>query len=194
MDPSSFQVLFNTLHPPEDHTFVPGAIGGKIPGFVYGQAGSSNADLVEPIPYDFDPAQFISALSSQLPQVEDESPFDERIGTVSGVSGPTPGIGEQVTRKGKGKANGEGEGSKIVKVTWWRPHGAVSVCGSAEGAMLTNRRLLRQVSSIPPDTCGVTNEPGLKKITLKVRVAESPSLWRPPTPHTTFDPNNSPNK
>jgi hypothetical protein len=127
MDPSSFQVLFNTLHPPEDHTFVPGTIGGKIPGFVYGQAGSSNADLVEPIPYDFDPAQFISALSSQLPQVEDESPLDQRIGTLPGGSGYTPDLGEQVTRKGKGKANGEGEGSKIVKVTWWRPHGAVSV-------------------------------------------------------------------
>jgi hypothetical protein len=149
MDPSSFQVLFNTLHPPEDHTFVPGAMGGRIPGFVYGQAGSS--DLGESTPYNFDPAQFISALSSQLPQVEDESPFDERIGTVSGVSGPTPGIGEPATSKGKGKANGEGEGSKIVKVTWWRPHGAVSVSDSAEEAMLTNRRLLHQVSSIPPE-------------------------------------------
>jgi len=124
MDPSSFQVLFNTLHPPEDHTFVPGAMGGKIPGFVYGQAGPSNS-LGEGTPYDFDPAQFISALSSQLPQIEDESPFDERVGTVSGGSGPTPNMGEQVSRKGKERAN-DGEGSKLVKVTWWRPHGAVS--------------------------------------------------------------------
>jgi hypothetical protein len=115
----------DTLHPPEDHTLVPGAMGGRIPGFVDGQAGSSA--LGETTPYNFDPAQFISALSSQLPQVEDESPFDERIGTASGVSGHTPDQGEKVTRKGKGKANGEGEGSKIVKVTWWRPHGAVSV-------------------------------------------------------------------
>jgi hypothetical protein len=126
MDPSSFQVLFNTLHPPEDHTFVPGAMGGKIPGFVYGQAGPSNTSLGETqAPYDFDPTQFISALSSQLPQIEDESPFDERVGTVSGGSGPTPDMGEQASRKGKERAN-DGEGSKIVKVTWWRPHGAVS--------------------------------------------------------------------
>jgi hypothetical protein len=126
MDPSSFQVLFNTLHPPEDHTFVPGAMGGKIPGFVYGQAGPSNASLGEGTPYDFDPTQFISALSSQLPQIEDESPFDERVGTVSGDSGPTPNMGEQASRKGKERAN-DGESSKLVKVTWWRPHGAVSV-------------------------------------------------------------------
>jgi len=127
MDPSSFQVLFNTLHPPEDHTFVPGAMGGKIPGFVYGQAGPSNTSLGETTPYDFDPTQFISALSSQLPQIEDESPFDERIGPVSGGSGPTPDIEEQASRKGKERTNG-GEGSKLVKVTWWRPHGAVSSC------------------------------------------------------------------
>ena len=126
MDASSFQVLFNTLHPPEDHTFVPGAMGGKIPGFVYGQAGPSNASLGETTPYDFDPTQFISALSSQLPQIEDEAPFDERTGAVSGGSGTTPDLGEQAS--GKGKERGDaGEGSKLVKVTWWRPHGAVSI-------------------------------------------------------------------
>jgi hypothetical protein len=132
MDPSSFQVLFNTLHPPEDHTFVPGAMGGKIPGFVYGQAPPSN--LGETIPYDFDPTQFISALSSQLPQIEDESPFDERVGTGSGGSGPTPDMGEQASRKGKERAN-DGEGSKLVKVTWWRPHGAVSASSGYAGRL-----------------------------------------------------------
>jgi hypothetical protein len=123
LDPSSFSVLFNTLHPPEDHTFVPGAMGGKIPGFVYGQAGPSNQDM----PYDFDPAQFISALSSQLPQVEDESPYDQGMGTASGGSGLTPEVGQQTSRKGKERAKEDGEGSKLVKVTWWRPHGAVSL-------------------------------------------------------------------
>jgi hypothetical protein len=147
MDPSSFQVLFNTLHPPEDHTFVPGAMGGKIPGFVYGQAGPSTTSVGEGTPYDLDPTQFISVLSSQLPQIEDESPFDERVGTVSG-SGPTPEMGEQASRKGKERAH-DGEGSKLVKVTWWRPHGAVSFSsGYAGRALLTNRRPLHQVSPV----------------------------------------------
>jgi hypothetical protein len=129
MDPSSFSVLFNTLHPPEDHSFIPGAMGGKIPGFVYGQAGlSASTSANNEIPYDFDATQFISAMSSQLPQIEDESPFDARAGTVSGGSGPTPEIGEQgISKKGKERANDEGQGSKLVKITWWRPHGAVSL-------------------------------------------------------------------
>jgi len=126
LDPSSFQVLFNALHPPEDHTFVPGAMGGKIPGFVYGQAGPSNTSLEETTPYDFDPTQFISALSSQLPQIEDEPPFDEQNGTVSGGPAGTPDLGEQASKKGKERGD-DGEGSKLVKVTWWRPHGAVSI-------------------------------------------------------------------
>lgn len=123
-------------------------MGGKIPGFVYGQAGPSNPTLGETTPYDFDPTQFISALSSQLPRIEDESPYDERIGTVSGGSGPTPDIGD-VSRKGKGRAEEDWEGSKRVKVTWWRPHGAVRLShNELNGAILmSHRRLLHQVSS-----------------------------------------------
>lgn len=135
LEPSSFSVLFNMIHPPEDHTFVPGAMGGKIPGFVYGQAQAgpstnmnvnTNTNTNNEIPYDFDPTQFISALSSQLPQIENESPYDQGMSTVSGNSGPTPNLGEYST-KGKERAKDGGEGSKLVKVTWWRPHGAVSI-------------------------------------------------------------------
>jgi hypothetical protein len=144
LDPSSFQVLFNTLHPPEDHSFIPGAMGGKIPGFVYGQSqpGPSTPSVqttntnIDPLggmgmTPNFDPAQFIWAVSNQLPQIEDSSPYDERTGTFSGGSGVSPHLGEVASRNGKGKGKGkemDGEGSKLVKITWWRPHGAVSHC------------------------------------------------------------------
>lgn len=71
-----------------------------------------------------DPAQFIWAVSSQLPQVEESSPYEEKGSTNS--TGPSPNMGDMgTTRKGKGKDTAA-DGSKLVKITWWRPHGAVS--------------------------------------------------------------------
>jgi hypothetical protein len=91
-------------------------MGGKIPGSVYGQPSSSSGQELES---SFDPAQFIWAVSSQLPQVEDVSPRDGRIA----LDGPSPNIGE--VGLSEGRQDGA-EGSKLVKITWWRPHGAVS--------------------------------------------------------------------
>jgi len=167
MDPSSFQVLFNTLHPPEDHSFIPGAMGGKIPGFVYGQSqpGPSSSSVQDtsidalggiiPAP-NFDPAQFIWAVSNQLPQIEDSSPYDERTGTFSGGSGPSPHLGDLTSRHGNGKGKEkeiDGEGSKLVKITWWRPHGAVRLFFNMDQDFCTDapRRPLHLVSSSTAD-------------------------------------------
>lgn len=163
MDPSSFQVLFNTLHPPEDHSFIPGAMGGKIPGFVYGQSqpGPSSSSVQNTLggitsAPNFGPAQFIWAVSNQLPQIEDSSPYDERTGTFSGGSGPSPHLGELTSRHGNGKGKEkeiDGEGSKLVKITWWRPHGAVRVSFNTDQDLGTEipRRPLHLVSSSTAD-------------------------------------------
>jgi hypothetical protein len=63
-----------------------------------------------------DPAQFIWAVSSRLPTVEESSPFD----FASAGSGPSP----KVPSGGKKL---KGEEGKIVKVTWWRPHGQTAI-------------------------------------------------------------------
>jgi hypothetical protein len=63
-----------------------------------------------------DPAQFIWAVSSRLPTVEESSPFD----FASAGSGPSP----KVNAGGKKL---KGEEGKIVKVTWWRPHGQTAI-------------------------------------------------------------------
>jgi hypothetical protein len=67
-------------------------------------------------PSSLDPAQFIWAVSSRLPTVEESSPFDMH----STGSGPSPKIvgGKKLHRDEEGK---------IVKVTWWRPHGQTAI-------------------------------------------------------------------
>ncbi|GFZ45812.1 hypothetical protein JCM24511_03542 [Saitozyma sp. JCM 24511] len=84
-----------------------------------------------------DPTQFMWAMSSRLPMVEESSPNDER----TSASGPSPlgaegsRLRQPTRRKGAGTSDG-----KIVKISWWRPHGQTAIA------------------------------PGLKRITLKVRV------------------------
>jgi hypothetical protein len=80
-----------------------------------------------PFPSSVDPAQFIWAVSSRLPTVEEASPNDER----SSVSGPSPTMGEigqprSSTRLTKDSSKKTGDG-KLVKVTWWRPHGQTAI-------------------------------------------------------------------
>ncbi|KAL7424239.1 hypothetical protein Q5752_001825 [Cryptotrichosporon argae] len=104
------------LHTPAAYAPPLGAGAGATPGAV-------------------DPAHFIWAVASRLPTVEEGSPNDER---GSSVSGPSPAVGEsRATAKARDKKKEDG---KIVKITWWRPHGQTAIA------------------------------PGLKRITLKVRV------------------------
>lgn len=83
-----------------------------------------------------DPAQFVWAVSSRLPTVEEASPNDER----SVASDPSPAtVADPSRRRSK---------DKTVKVSWWRPHGQTAIA------------------------------PGLKKITLKVRVHTPQDTWK----------------
>ncbi|BEI81678.1 hypothetical protein CcaverHIS002_0208380 [Cutaneotrichosporon cavernicola] len=79
-----------------------------------------------------DPAQFVWAVSSRLPTVEDASPLD-------GASGPSP----------------RREPDRLVKVSWWRPHGKTAIA------------------------------PGLKRYTLKVRVHTPQESWEKGSPSVT---------
>ena len=98
-----------------------------------------------------DPAQFIWAVSSRLPTVEESSPFD----FASAGSGPSP----KITSGGKKL---KGEEGKIVKVTWWRPHGQTAI---APGRYTVSHMCVALIA-------------GLKRITLKVRVDSPQDPWR----------------
>ncbi|CAK9784515.1 hypothetical protein CC85DRAFT_326061 [Cutaneotrichosporon oleaginosum] len=80
-----------------------------------------------------DPAQFVWAVSSRLPTVEDASPAD-------GSTGPSP----------------RREPERLVKVSWWRPHGKTAIA------------------------------PGLKRYTLKVRVHTPRESWEKGSPAVTI--------
>lgn len=125
-DTATFSTIFNSLHPGEDHTFGPGAVAPSLPNASY-PAGNSISHFGQLTPSTLDPAQFIWAVSSQLPQVEESSPNDERSGSYS--TGPSPNVDDKgkARRSRRNQVNAASEGSKLVKITWWRPHGAVSV-------------------------------------------------------------------
>jgi len=68
-------------------------------------------------PFLPDPAQFVWAVSSRLPTVEEGSPNDER----SVASDPSPSAADQR------RALAAGRKGKTVKVSWWRPHGQTAI-------------------------------------------------------------------
>jgi hypothetical protein len=68
---------------------------------------------------EFDIAQFVSAISSQMPRVQDASPQ----GASSSNTGPSPQTGDSSGAQQKGK----GDKGKIVKVSWFRPHGITAI-------------------------------------------------------------------
>jgi len=78
-----------------------------------------------PFPSSVDPAQFIWAVSSRLPTVEESSPNDER----STIAGPSPNVGadSMVKAKRPSRKTTTSPQEKIVKVTWWRPHGQTAI-------------------------------------------------------------------
>lgn len=88
------------------------------------------------------------AMSSQLPLVQEASPADERLKAGTGAAVSAEGNAEQAAEKEE----------KIVKVSWWRPHGQTAI---APGELPIVEMRLRSSS-------------GLKRITLKVRI-EHPS-------------------
>lgn len=96
-------------------------------------------------PSSTDPSHFIWAVSSQLPQIEEPSPS----GSIG--SQPTSALNPNQVSQATASSN-----EKIVKVTWWRPHGQTAIA------------------------------PGLKKITLKVRVQDHQAALKAPSPHAAF--------
>ncbi|WVF67007.1 hypothetical protein IAT40_001750 [Kwoniella sp. CBS 6097] len=90
----------------------------------------------------FDPAQVVMALSSRLPLVEESSVHEEVAPTTTARAGHLePSIPTTVT----------GE-DKVVKLTWWRPHGQTAIV------------------------------PGLQRIILKVRVQAPGTVSQASTP------------
>lgn len=67
-----------------------------------------------------DPAQFVWAVSSRLPTVEEASPQDEQR---SVSSDPSPANQDPAARAARRAAREQRDEGKIVKVSWWRPHG-----------------------------------------------------------------------
>lgn len=67
-----------------------------------------------------DPAQFVWAVSSRLPTVEEASPQDEQR---SVSSDPSPANQDPVQRAARRAAREQRDEGKLVKVSWWRPHG-----------------------------------------------------------------------
>ena len=71
-------------------------------------------------PESVDPQQFVMALSSRVPMIEPNSAQDE----TSPLSDSAYGMpnmqsnAPRLPRKGKGK---------LVKITWWRPHGMTAI-------------------------------------------------------------------
>ncbi|ORY29983.1 fungal-specific transcription factor domain-domain-containing protein [Naematelia encephala] len=150
---SSFPTTFPTIAPTTINPMLPGPSSQT-----YYQPSVTGTDPFPPptqpyppsaFPSSVDPAQFIWAVSSRLPTVEEGSPNDER----SSLSGPSPTLADpnapRPPRKPKEKTSSDG---KIVKVTWWRPHGQTAIT------------------------------PGLKRITLKVRVDNPHDTWRNSSP------------
>ena len=93
-----------------------------------------------PFPSSVDPAQFIWAVSSRLPTVEESSPNDEQR---SSVSGPSPKIGDPngngAKRSNRPFRKTTSPQEKIVKVTWWRPHGQTAIAPGALFALFNTR-------------------------------------------------------
>ena len=83
--------------------------------------------------------QFIWAFSSRLPTVEEYSP------ETTNRSGPSPSMGETL-RLPKGKENRDGEvnGKKIVKVSWWRPHGQTAIAPGQFAQCFSSMTLMTQ--------------------------------------------------
>lgn len=80
---------------------------------------------------EFDIAQFVSAITAQLPQVQDSSPQ----GSVH--TGPSPN-GRTDPHHQRHTPKNAGEEGKIVKLTWWRPHGQTAIAPGAYLALTWN--------------------------------------------------------
>lgn len=92
-------------------------------------------DFDSPFPSSVDPAQFIWAVSSRLPTVEESSPNDEQR---SSMSGPSPNVGEPTARVKRPAKRLPSTQEKIVKVTWWRPHGQTAIAPGKSDSMLSS--------------------------------------------------------
>lgn len=67
-----------------------------------------------------DPSHFVSTMSSKLPTVEDGSSAVEGL-PISGIASVPNGAQPTETAPGGSRYH------KIVKVTWWRPHGRTAI-------------------------------------------------------------------
>lgn len=101
-----------------------------LPGISPNGSNFLNPNGVSPMG-EFDIAQFVSAISSQMPRVQDASPQ-----AASSNTGPSPQTGE--TNGGHVKVH-SGDKGKIVKVSWFRPHGITAIApgeSSLPGSMI----------------------------------------------------------
>ena len=126
----------------------------------------------------FDPAQFVSAVSAQLPIVQEtNSPADFVRQTNNPMALSPLTHATSSVRQGIEENNNQGDGKdgRIVKVTWWRPHGQTAIAPGTPSSPL-----------IPLFCWGlrpILTSTGLKRITLKVRVDPFDRLQRG-TSHT----------
>lgn len=110
------------------------SLAGGVGGFGQDDGAVSDFALPSLDPAIFDPEQFILAMSSQLPTVEEGSEASPTV--------PFPSTSRPAT-------SDEG---RVVKITWWRPHGPTAIA------------------------------PGLKRLSLKVRVEPQRPTYPSPSP------------
>jgi hypothetical protein len=76
----------------------------------------------------FDPAQVVMALSSQLPTVEESSTYgDPPSGSLPMTLGTTSSPATKVRSE-----------DKVVKLTWWRPHGQTAIAPGMSNVKVLN--------------------------------------------------------
>lgn len=129
-----------------------------LPGISPSNSSFLNPNGVSPMG-EFDIAQFVSAISSQMPRVQDASPQ-----AGSSNTGPSPQTGDST---GGHKAKSGDKGGKIVKVSWFRPHGITAIAPGTFSFPVSLPVRKSQLTIL-----------GLKQYTLKVRVETPQETWR----------------
>lgn len=137
--PSTLQTGYDPNLPgPSNYAFMqsPAASTSTLPlfsGMTPGWSGGNGMTAGSGVGNAMDPAHFMWAMSSQLPMVEESSPADER----SNVSGPSPMDQTDPSRQAKhARRKPPGGDGKIVKISWWRPHGQTAIApGQPIGGM-----------------------------------------------------------
>lgn len=81
----------------------------------------------------FDPASLIFAMSSRLPTVESGSLFNETSPASDSYIPCHPRVPSASDQTGLDTHSRDFDEKKIVKVTWWRPHGQTAIAPGTFG-------------------------------------------------------------